>query len=262
MKQFWLVLLTFLIFIAPLSCCAKETETEAAVLSLSSFRGGGPEYSITIEDPQIVRYTCRKEYDVPDGEMLPGAGYRNIYTFTGIQPGTTKMTVSMRSPLMESEDAVYTVIVDDDLQVTLHQDRAIATLELYRNGEIAYDSYSIISFMDGYAVSVNGEDFQSIDRKYVDALFQVIEEYDLYQWDGFDESRDNILDGEGFRLDIGFTDGTSIHANGDNAFPKDYYSAISQMQEILDGMEPEQKTGSDLGNSAAFYQESEYETER
>ena len=69
MKQFWLVLLTFLIFIAPLSCCAKETETEAAVLSLSSFSGGGPEYSITIEDPQIVRYTCRKEYDVPDGEM-------------------------------------------------------------------------------------------------------------------------------------------------------------------------------------------------
>ena len=85
---------------------------------------------------------------------------------------------------------------------------------------------------------------------------------EVHQWDGFDESRDNILDGEGFRLDIGFTDGTSIHANGDNAFPKDYYSAISQMQEILDGMEPEQKTGSDLGNSASFYQESEYETER
>ena len=243
MKRIRLILLLSFVCFGSFSCKAEETETGAAVLVFSSFDGGGPEYTITIEDPQTVSYTCRKEYDDPDGESLPGAGYRNLFTFTGIQPGTTKMTVSMSSPLMESNDAVYTVIVDDDLNVTLNQDREISTFELYRYGEIAYDSYSIVPFMDGYSVSVNGEEFQSIDQKYVDELFQVVEEYDLYKWDGFDKSQENVLDGEGFLLEIGFTDGTSIYANGDNAFPEDYFSAMGQMQEILDGIKAEKKPG-------------------
>ena len=198
MKQTWLILLTFLFCLGSFSIYAEETETGAAVLTFSSFSGGGPEYAITIKDPQIVSYTCRTEYDDPDQEPMPGAGYQIIYTITGIQPGMTKMTVSMSSPLMENREDIYTVTVDENLNVTLDQEKAITRFELYRNGETAFDSYEIITFMDGYSVSVNGENFLSIDKKYVDELFQVVEKYDLYRWDGFDESQDNVLDGEGF----------------------------------------------------------------
>ena len=124
-----------------------------------------------------------------------------------------------------------------ELNVSLKREKAISGFELYRNGEIAYDSYKIITFMDKYSLSVNGEDYQTIDSDGVDALFQTVEDYDLYRWDRFSESRDNVLDGEGFRLEILFTDGTSIRANGDNAFPEDYFPASGRMQEILESME-------------------------
>ena len=238
------VLLIAVLCLNVFSCQAQE-ETEActAVLTFSSFGGGGPEYSIEIDDPGIVSCSCRTEYEDQDQEAIPGAGFEVIYTFTGLKPGTTQMTVSMSSPLMERQDAHYSVVVDDDLNVTLSQERQISRFELYRNGEIAYDSYQIITFMDNWCVSVNGDEYQRIDDKYAEELFQVIEKYDLYQWDGFDEVRSGVLDGEGFRLEISFTDGTSIRANGDNAFPENYFQAVSEMQDILDSIETEPQGG-------------------
>ena len=243
MKKQTAVLLTILLCFGTVRCQAETTaEQETASLVLSSFDGGGPEYRIIIEDPQIVSYACKKMYDDPD-QMMPGAGYDNIYTFTGLKPGTTKMTVSMTSPLMEGEDTLYTIVVDEDLNVTLSQERAITTFKLYRYGEMAYDSYDIITLMGTYSVSVNGGDYQSINDRYVDELFQVIEEYDLYQWDGFDEFREDVLDGEGFSLEVIFRDGTSIQASGDNAFPADYFPAIGEIQEILESIEVDGGTG-------------------
>ena len=34
-------------------------------------------------------------------------------------------------------------------------------------------------------------------------------------------------------------DGYSVSVNGDNAFPEDYYSAIGQIQDILDSIQTE-----------------------
>ena len=48
-----------------------------------------------------------------------------------------------------------------------------------------------------------------------------------------------MLDGEGFWLEIALTDGTSITARGENAFPENYFPAISRMQETLDAVLPE-----------------------
>ena len=70
MKHIWLILLTFLLCLGSFSIYAEETETGVAVLTLSSFSGGGPEYTITIGDPQIVSYTCRTEYDDPDSRRF------------------------------------------------------------------------------------------------------------------------------------------------------------------------------------------------
>ena len=249
MKKIMFVLLTALFCLGTICCQAEpatesvtesitETEKEegTAVLRFSSFDGGGPEYRVEIEDPELVTCTWQKEYDNPDHDMMPGAGYDVICSFTGLKSGTTKMAVHVSSPLMEDFDDCYTVIVDDDLNVTLHHERGISRFEFYRNGEMFYDSYEIVTLMDGYSVSVNGEEFRSVDDEIVDALYEVVEKYDLYRWDGFNKSRSGVLDGEGFRLEISFTDGTSIQANGDNAFPEDYFSAMGEMQEILDGI--------------------------
>ena len=211
---------------------------QTAVLTFYSFDGGGPEYQIEIDDPEIVTWTSRREYDDPDHDNMTGAGYQVIFTFEGLKPGETALTVSARSPLMEGFDASFAVLVDDALNVTLSQTRAISRFELYRHGEIKYDSYDIAMLQDVYQLSVNGGRWTPIDDETVEALFRVVERYDLFQWDGFDQSRENVLDGQGFRLDIAFTDGSAIHAIGDNAFPDHYFDAIGDMLAILEDAAP------------------------
>ena len=211
---------------------------KTAELTFSSFDGGGHEYTAEIEDPSILTCTSVRDYGERD-ELEDGSPYRMIFTFTGLKPGTTGVNIYGRSPIIENDDASYTAVVDEELNVTLRAERAISTFFLYRNGEINYDSYQITREQDGYYVSVNDGEAQGMDSETADALMRIIDEYDVPRWDGFDESEENVLDGEGFWLEIALTDGTSITARGENAFPENYFPAISRMQETLDAVLPE-----------------------
>ena len=211
-------------------------EQGSAVLYFSSFDGGGHEYSVEIEDPSILSCESVRDYGKRD-ELEDGSPYRQVFTFTGLKPGTTSVAVYGRSPIMENDDSMYTATVDEKLGVTLESVRKISTMFLYRNGSMFYNSYNLSHWQDGYHVSVNDEDEQLIDTEAVDALMKVIDEYDVASWDGFNESTDYVFDGEGFWLEITLTDGTSIQARGDNAFPDNYFPAISEMQDILDNAE-------------------------
>ena len=210
-----------------------------AVLSFSSFDGGGPEYEIVLDDPTIAEWDSRREYDRPDHDQLTGAAYTEIFTFTGLKPGETALTVSARSPIAENFDARYTLCVDGTLNATLIRDQAIAGFYLRRSGEIARDVYRIITLQGEYRVSVNDGPYRRIDPSVADALYAVVAERDLFRWDGFDRSRKGVLDGEGFELEIDMTDGVSIRARGSNAFPEGYFDAIEELQAILDGIPAE-----------------------
>ena len=115
--------------------CAKENEvtendsmnSKTAALEFHSSDGGGPEYSIVIEDTTIVSYSSERKYSKRNHEELNGAGYTVIFTFTGMKQGETKMTIQQRSPIAENSDMVYNVTVADDLTVTLTE---IATKDI------------------------------------------------------------------------------------------------------------------------------------
>ena len=160
-----------------------------------------------------------------------------IFTFTGLKPGTTTVSVYGRSPIMENDDSIYTAVVDEDLNVTLEPVRMISTFFMSRNADIFYNTYRVSHWEDGYHVSVNDGDEMYIDAESVGALVDVIDKYDVEKWDGFSESKRHVLDGESFWLEVGLTDGTSIRAVGENVFPENYGAAISEMQEILDNAE-------------------------
>ena len=134
---------------------------------------------------------------------------------------------------MEDEINVYRVAVDETLHVTLLPVRAISTFFVYRGGEIYYDSYQITLDSDGYYVSVNEEPEQPVSEDIAGALMDVIETYDVVSWNGFSQSQSGVLDGEDFWLEFTLTDGTSVSARGDNAFPEHYFEAMSAMWEIL-----------------------------
>lgn len=94
-------------------------QTEAAELSFASFDGGGPEYSVEIGDTDLISCERGVFYAKPDHDSMPGAGYTVTFTFRGLRPGETEVTVKARSPIAENYDAVYRASVDKELNVTL-----------------------------------------------------------------------------------------------------------------------------------------------
>ena len=155
---------------------------------------------------QVILIYCRSgNRSKRSARMLYEMGYTNVYEFGGI--------------------------IDWDGEI--ETGRTLLTFSVYRYGEIRYDSYSIFLDEDGYHISVNDEESQSMDEETVQKLMEVIEAYNVSSWDGFDEKNENVLDGEGFSLEIGFTDGTSVKALGDNAFPEQYADAMGEMWDIL-----------------------------
>lgn len=210
----------------------EEEKADAVVLRFSSFSGEGYEYSIEVDDPSIVRVEARYAFE-EHAEEIDGASYDYIASFTGLKRGVTTATVYGRSPIMDNENSVYTVTVDEELHVTLTPVRTLSTFYVYRSGDIHYDSYQITMDENGYHISINEEAPQPFSVEAAAALVQVIDTYDMVSWDGFSESRSFVLDGEGFWLDFTLTDGTRIHARGDNVFPEHYFEAMGAMWDVL-----------------------------
>lgn len=61
-----------------------------------------------------------------------------------------------------------------------------------------------------------------LDAADVEALRALIDENDLWSWNGFQKSNSYVLDGDSFGLSASFADGTELNAWGSNAYPKGY----------------------------------------
>ena len=230
---------------ALLLCCLPfialgESAAGEAVLTFSSFEGGGPEAWITLEDPSIAACRCFRSYDVPEGEPIPpGAGYTETCVISGLKPGTTTMTVSFGSALVETRETVYTVTVDDALKVTLFKQPALSLFRFSRGGYIVPQSYEVFVFDGDYYLCKNQAPSHKLAPETVDGLLSVIRDYDLTAWDGFQESALYVLDGEGFTLEIAFADGGRVWASGENAFPPHYHEAVHALESLLDAAQDE-----------------------
>ncbi|MCR4615646.1 MAG: hypothetical protein K5756_05810 [Clostridiales bacterium] len=98
----------------------KQFEKEAK-LSFHSFDGGGPEYSIKIDDPSVVSCTSKRDYGKKNHEVIDGAAYDVIFKFKGLKSGTTDITVHSSSPIMDDEEYRYLVEVNDDLKINIEE---------------------------------------------------------------------------------------------------------------------------------------------
>jgi hypothetical protein len=94
-------------------------EEKRTTLSLDSFDGGGPEYTLEAEDPDMIAFERSIEYPNPDHDEMDGSPYNVIYTFEGLRPGKTRLFVTARSPIGDNYDAVYEAEIDDELNIKL-----------------------------------------------------------------------------------------------------------------------------------------------
>ncbi len=235
MKTCFTVLFALILAISVIS--PAVCEAAGAELSFSSFDGGGPEFSVILEDESLVSYTSARSY--ADEFPPPGASYRETFVFTGLKPGTCELTVRSSSPIAGEHEFLYTLSVDGELNVSITAQRRLTRFWYTHGGYNAPQSYEIYLLEDSYYLIRGRVPAQKLDDATVQKIEALISEYGLESWDGFDESNEYVLDGEDFSLNIRFGDGTQITASGNNAFPPDYFEAMGSIEEILNGDEKE-----------------------
>ena len=113
---------TAFIFLFAFCGCVDQSAPKEAVLSFHSFDGGGAEYSVEVDDPDILAYSSEKKYSKANHKELNGAGYDVIFSFKGLKPGKTSVTVTenMRG---EESNYIYVATVSDDLSVSLEKQK-------------------------------------------------------------------------------------------------------------------------------------------
>ncbi|MBQ2581671.1 MAG: hypothetical protein II574_08600 [Ruminococcus sp.] len=68
-----------------------------------------------------------------------------------------------------------------------------------------------------------------VDEKFAQKLIELIDEYSLRKWDGYQKSDNNVLDGSGFGFYATFDDGTRISASGYECYPRGYAEAAGAL---------------------------------
>lgn len=119
------------------------------------------------------------------------------------------------------------------------------------DGKIVGIQYSYGSFNGGYydykltdengkahfvAQGGNGVELnidKEVDPSVLEKLAEIINDYGIYRWDGFNKSDDDILDGFSFSLEVIYDDGKSIHANGYMKYPQNFDVCDSALTEVF-----------------------------
>ena len=96
-------------------------DDRTARVSFESFDGGGPEFTVIIEDEDIADYYAAVVYDRPDHEEMNGAGKNVVVEFGGLEAGETQVLIKERSPIADNLDHRYRLIVDEDLKVKIEE---------------------------------------------------------------------------------------------------------------------------------------------
>ena len=116
----------------------------------------------------------------------------------------------------------------------LAQNHVLTRFYISRGGYMVPQSYEI-TLQDGvYLLQENGGKPGRMDPERVAELMDVVQRDSLEAWDGFHGSNPDVLDGEGFCLEMTFADGTNVFASGENAFPDSYHDATASIDAILE----------------------------
>lgn len=143
-----------------------KENTADCTLVFDSFDGGGPSYSVTIEDESVVSYTSEQRYRNPNHDQMDGSAFDVILSFKGLKPGSTSVTVVGESPIMPAETWRYTAAVDETLHVTLTQEESpdmpeaiqpVPTLVLHTQQMTVYPSLADTSAADDLTSFLSSE---------------------------------------------------------------------------------------------------------
>ncbi len=120
-----------------------------------------------------------------------------------------------------------TVLAFEEFCVSLADYPGIHTLTRFSyslHGEMMPRSWEITFQEDGYTIRENDGDSHPFPKTLVEELMRIIAQNGADSWQGVYETEFEVLDGEGFSLEMDFADGANNYASGENAFPDGYFS--------------------------------------
>lgn len=127
----------------------------------------------------------------------------------------------------------------EELCSRLAQNHILTRFRFIRGGYTAPRIYEITLRGGAYYLSENEGAPAPFGPDAAGELQRVIADCGAESWDGFHRSNPNMLDGEGFSLEMRYADGTNVYASGDNSFPDRYGDFTDGVDAVI---EKEKKT--------------------
>ena len=107
----------------------------------------------------------------------------------------------------------------------------------YMNGtvkyEIKYEEDKWYAYIKPNEVAEESATKIEIKEDKVKELENILKEYKIGKWNGFQKSDKHVLDGHSFHLYVWFKDKTSIHASGYEMYPSNYKEFRNKMDEFF-----------------------------
>ncbi len=111
---------------------------------------------------------------------------------------------------------------------------ALTRFRFSRGGYMVPETCEIL-FEDGnYTICYDGGASRPLDAAFAGELLKIIEDCGLGAWDGFRGSDPDVLDGEGFSLEMEYDDGAAVYASGENRFPAGYHDTVARLASLFE----------------------------
>lgn len=75
-----------------------------------------------------------------------------------------------------------------------------------------------------------------VSDKLMNELVDMLNENEVYKWDGFDKTAKDVLDGDSFSFKIKMKDETTIHASGYMMWPTNYRNVKEEFKNIFSNL--------------------------
>ena len=121
--------------------------------------------------------------------------------------------------------------------------KGIKSLNYYGSGGMTVNSGVIYELTcgDEYTVKIkqNGQPYEEaktypISDEQVEAVIDLLNKYEVWKWDGFDEHDPDVMDGRSFSFSLTLQDGKEINARGYMMYPENFGEVIQELSSILE----------------------------
>ena len=106
------------------------------------------------------------------------------------------------------------------------------------NADVFYDlecDKECIATIKKYGESQEDAIKKTVDSDFVKQVEEILEKYEVGQWNNFHKTDKNVLDGDSFSMSITFQDDTSISASGYMRYPNNYSSVKNELDDLFLG---------------------------